>query len=392
MGSSNGMGALGLEDNPGPWVNSAGLPPAVAAKVANSVPASYVAAHEAGHGGSLPDEYIETSSRFSHNKPGFQCNTPGDPYSLDSPAMMMEGLQLIRARYMWHAAEWSRLACSGIEFRVSQDTITYALSGTGGAIPHHPQAPRRNFVYWPLLSLMNERENTRGNFDLFLYPLGDDEYSRDLKKPFSSGTRFDGIMVVLVKMRWIFTFTGAATFVGIDTHLTNATAAVETNFNKKFKARMTVGPFTFNNCLIHFMPRFLLETLATDNDAYLRACGYNPPAVPPATAAQRTTFINNNVLAGANSYATKIAGVETFHSRHFTIDAKQSIAAGSSNWGASSRLNLSLNDNLLTTFHRFFGDMVGLDLTTAGNQLNTASILQHIVRKVDAGGNVTNIP
>jgi hypothetical protein len=36
--------------------------------------------------------------------------------------------------------------------------------------------------------------------------------------------------------------------------------------------------------------------------------------------------------------------------------------------------------------------MVGLDLTTAGNQLNTASILQHIVRKVDAGGNVTNIP
>ena len=337
----------------------------------------FTAAHECGHAGSLPDEYNERWRNCSYQFNGFGCNIGGDPYSLVYGPLMMEGVRDILCHYFWHNAEWMRLA-TGIPFHVKVD---HGSKKHTYKVRQHPQAPNRTFTYFPLIIESNANPGTRGLFDLYLYELGDDKY----RYLIHSGKDFDGILIVLVKMR--FAFADATQHRHIINSINSVRAAISNRFNGKFKidSGASLGGVSFKKCLVHFEPRFLIETLVKDgtsaNNQYLRGLGYKP--LSSATQANYTTKVND---------IDKASG----HPRHFRINVDQSLATG---WGAGNSRVLSVGKNIAstagaaslgTTFWPYFGDMLGLSLHAGGGTSPTNTNIQDtIVKRLLPSGTVS---
>lgn len=210
-------------------------------------------AHENGHGESLADEYAELTSPSSATGawlPGFDCNTPGSPYIEDVTAMMKEN-KYVRGRYFWHLAEWTyRLYSSAQEMIVRKGSTTYK-------IPHHSQADHTH-VTWPVGQVLNKTLGNHGKFDLFFYPLGTDEFSKTVLPNLCGGPAnpFDGIFVVLVKMKFDFD-TSDNTI--IHARLTDLNSAVRLYFNFKFAVRGHIGGRNYTKVLLYFAPRYWVQ-------------------------------------------------------------------------------------------------------------------------------------
>ncbi|HMB93255.1 MAG TPA: hypothetical protein VKP65_20555, partial [Rhodothermales bacterium] len=156
--------------------------------------------HEAGHADSLGDEYIERWRSASYYQPGFYSFSPGSPFDFDKIAMM-RGNKEIRARYFWYVAEWLH-KCYQFPFQVQHNTYTFKL-------PTHTDKPTRTHVSFPTKQAEDTEVGERGNFDLYLYRLGDDEYNDIVLRTKASGGKiggdpFDALLIVLVKMRFEF--------------------------------------------------------------------------------------------------------------------------------------------------------------------------------------------
>lgn len=237
-------------------------------------PGSYVAAHELGHGGSLPDEYNERWNAFSFNELSFQNNVPGDPFETDGanwdPAQvtnvdsgLMNGVQQMRNRYLWHSAEYARIVTGKKKFLAKYGTYDKF------ELPSHNNAPFRSYVYWPIADQVDGSNGARGKFDLLLYAMGEDRFAKDLMP---NGPH-QGTLVVHVKLRFNFDAT-----LGVPATISQVLPAlrnrVQADHGRKFyaKGKINAGSpaedWEFKKCLLRFSPRFIVSNGNTANATY----------------------------------------------------------------------------------------------------------------------------
>jgi hypothetical protein len=261
------------------------------------------AAHEMGHSGSLPDDYVADDHLYAH------LNLLGSPYVHDARNMQQSLMMFnweIRARYLWHAAEWLRLwpALQDVDFKIKRDPgeLNYF-------VPHYPHgrlagaASPRHFVNWPVSFNVWASAGNNSIFDAVLYILGEDKYSTDVLRqriqPVAAG-RVDGILVVMVRVEVDLT-AALANGVENDTldYLHTATAAEIDNllnFTRcgAFQLCVAGGGPTFSRCYVHFMlsmARTGAAALGTANphmkvsfDPAASPPQWNPSTSPPANA------------------------------------------------------------------------------------------------------------
>lgn len=336
---------------------------------ANEVPRAsdgwFTAAHETGHGNGLPDEYNErwSANACSYEFPGFGSQVPGDPYSIVSSALMMEGVFVVEGRYFWHGTEWIRTVLKNTPMQLESGSHKYFL-------PPHPSAPKRTFVHYPAFIESRASTGTRGLFDLYLFAMGDDPFRARVK----SGVTYDGLLCVLVKIR--VKFDNVSAHSNVVNPLSNLRNQVDNNMNRRFVFAGSVGPFTFTNALVHFMPRLLVENLVVDgtpaNNQYLRGLGYNPP---------------NTATQG--DYTSKVNAVDSLHPKHFLLRVVNSGATG---WHSATELRLTAAQLNAGGVWSWFADMVGIDcsaLPAPITGINNAKVQAGIVRRAVPGATVS---
>ena len=280
-------------------------------------------AHESGHGGSLVDEYIESTG--PGGIPGFGSYSPGSPFSIDSQSMMRSNRE-VRARHYWHIAEWFRqLDNKSIDYKIKHGIYDYVLQ-------HATDAPKKNFIGWPIAEKNDQVLGERGKFNIFFYPLGKEFYSDRLlpflaKKPGA----FDGIIIVLVKMEFDFPTDDSTK---IQNYITNINSRIGKKFNNKFGAKGNLFGKKYDRILLHFAPRYHADDYSTSNS--------------PDT------------------------------SEHFKVEIKNT---GQPEWDSgifSSKHKLFYPMDVNSTFGNFFGNMVGLP----DGKLNTAGSYDPIAKMV----------
>jgi len=282
-------------------------------------------AHEVGHGASLVDEYVEPTA-FPQGLPGvwldsFDCNSPGSPFDIDEVSMMRSN-RTVRARHYWHVAEWFRKldkqGSTSPEYKVKHGRFEYTLK-------HHNDEPVKNYIGWPLNDQRNQTLGDHGKFDGYLYPFGNDRYSVTILKDLTgSSNSFDGILVILIKMEFDFHINTTST---IHNFLNDIHSRINLRFNFKYGVKGNFSGQTFNNCLLHFSPRYY-----------------------------------------SSQYSSK---KPSDNSEHFIIKMK---ASGTPNWDTGlifvNEHKLFFPINAPASFANFFGNMIGL---ANGTLFNAAS-------------------
>lgn len=258
-------------------------------------------AHEMGHSGTLPDDYVADRQLFAH------LNLLGAPYVFDErpgqQALMKTNWE-IRARYFWHAAEWLRLvpALSAVDFKIKRDPgeLDYFL-------PHYPRdlAPPtkrpRHFVNWPLSFNVWASHGGKSLFDAVLWILGEDKYSTDVLRnkivPVRPG-RVDGILIVMTRIEVDLSVAPGLEAETLFDFYTPIKTAVDNLLNFKhfaaFSLRAAGGDPCFTRCYLHFMVSMIQSghaLLATTKphikisfDPAASPPQWNPDASPPANA------------------------------------------------------------------------------------------------------------
>ncbi len=390
MNASQGLGSFGPNNDQASATNDFD---------GNNHPGWFTAAHECGHGDSLLDEYNERWGCCSYYNRSVAEWIPGEPYEwLDADPSMMNHNQQIRPRYFWHNAEWVRGA-------VSQNFVV-EYSGRKYKLPRHTMvAPRlRTYLTWPFWSdnrisggISPGNLGSRRSYDLYLHPVGDEPFARDMVP----GQDFRGQLMIDV---WIFvTFDDAAVVHStIEQTLQECRAAVFARFNRQFVVTggTTVGGNNFNPCLVHFTPRFLVQTWPSTfapaaekrNSAnYFDSIGLQqapagggaPVAVQvPAAEPARTNFLRNTAPGLYTAEVTRLRG---FFPEHFILHVSTTYA---NSWVGGNEMRLRDSATRGPDFVNFFGDMVGLDMTQAALAPNVLKgrIEQRIVRRAFING------
>ena len=317
----------------------------------------FVAAHETGHGYSHPDEYNErwSGAACSYTFPGFGSQVPGDPFSIESGALMMESVTNIENRYFWHSAEWIR--------RIIATPLQVESAAHQYFVPGHPTAVNnsRAFTYFPLHINSRATGGARGKFDAYLYMLGKDAYANRLKL----GVEYDGVLCVVVKIS--YQFPSAAAHTDIFNPIRDFNNTIDANMNRKFVFRGALAPANFTNCLVHFMPRTLVETFVSDGTPdstnYINGLGFT--AAAPANQA---------------NYTTKVNAVTALHPLHFTIRVVTATPPG---WKNATTLHLTPALMQAADAWKWFADMVAIDcsaLAIPASGLTDAQVQSRIVR------------
>ena len=327
----------------------------------------YTFAHEVGHAASLQDEYIEptryknvTGKVLPNSLPSFDCNSPGDPYQIDDKSMM-NGSTIVDARNYWHIAEWLRELPSmnissnskgsaqyiGSTFDIKYGTYKYN-------IPNHFGAPAQGHISWPLDKKIDYTVGKFGEFNVFFYPLGEERFSAKVlplkvKKPL--GPRFDGIIVILVKLHFDFHIMfNLLTQNSIHKFLVNIDQQIKLRFNNKFFVQGTFEGQNYSRVLLNFSPRYWVENPGKD-------------------------YSKEEPLDRRN---------------HMLIEMK---AGGTPKWHppsfANSRytLRFPFKQHKGHVFARFFAEIFGLSEKT----MKTASAFEPIIQGVLPGGTVHDI-
>lgn len=350
---------------------------------------TFVAAHECGHGDGLYDEYNELWSLGSYEQPSYATWMPGDPFQRDAFAMM-NGNRDVKRRHYWHAAEWVRVA-TGINTKLDFGGDVYQL-------PRHPTpTPLRSYVLWPIWSDNQVQGAVSGiggrrNFDVYLYPLGNEDYSRAILP----GRDLRGLMLVEVKIEVSFDDPNVLVST-IYPRMRDLFAGVDAFFNQNVamavnNATIPGTAFNLSPCGVIFTPRFLVPTFPTNlgNNAQkaqlkrffdlmsLQSGG--AVQVCPAADPARTTYLTNTA---PGLYAAEVQRIRNAHnSGHFRLNIRSTYANGWQGGGGSNRLRLT-DANLPNDFPNFFGDMVGLDTSLSGLAMNVLKnrILRGIVQR-----------
>ncbi len=236
---------------------------------------SFTAAHELGHGGSMPDEYGEWWTRCNHSGPGITNNIPGDPFVDEgrdfdltaslygggaTPYPMMTMAVEMRNRYFWHNAEFARKQMNQAFFSKHGKYDAYQ-------VPGHPSFPYQNYSYWPVQAAMNRKSGNHGDTDIYLHVLGKEKYSLDL---LPNGP-WDGIVSILLKID--LTVPGTLTVTDVRDAIRNAILT----FNGQFSATGSTGvttdvkadTATFTKAEVRFSPRFLISNVNPSQTSFV---------------------------------------------------------------------------------------------------------------------------
>ena len=341
MGSQRGIGQLGQFDN-APFLTAAN-PPNPGFPIG-----SFTNGHEAGHGGGLSDEYLESSFSASYFQNGVYSNIDGGPYLLDRPSLMCNSMIQLSPRHYWHIAEWLFVQL-GLDCQVVHNGFTYR-------IPHHPRvqpaaasrSPSYSFINFSVRSVqVSSPAPSRRACDLFVHPLGNEPYSTQRLVPGSAA--FDGVLSVLVKMRFTLHTNTHATILQI---LRQINASINTGFTaNRFVAAGTVNGVTVNRCLLVFQPRYLVNTFSGN-----------------ANYAQRVGVANTNA-----AYQARVNQIASNHTVPFNVTTRTS---GGSTWTAQRNLTFDITG--VANFWQFFAQMLGLNPAN----LNSAATYVPLVRQI----------
>ncbi len=394
MGLTRGVGAITLDGNEGAW--------AMGRTDVNDTPdQAYVMAHEIGHAAALYDEYNEKWTEYSNNRRSYTSWIPGDPWGMDSVAIMNGNIEP-RPRHFWHAAEWCRKAMDDVGLLVKQEN-----SGAAGpaefkyTLPPHPRAPYRSFVNWPFFSAADVSTDEHSRFQAFLYPAGEDRFAYEVAN--NTGDPFDGVLSVRVNVRWSFQQEEMPiAFSAVSDLLQAFAVSVHRTFNNKFIATgFKLGEVEFKRCLLQISPCYAVDNVPDDNDEYLN--GHTNVAVP-TDPTQRTQYLANTLPA---QWIQALNGREALHPTDIYVNASDQLEAGTSSWGASTQgrptLNLSLNDPG-EDFYKWFGQMLGLGelpnqnkkwwqklIPSRDGSVMTDKLTEVILRSITPDGSITKL-
>ena len=127
------------------------------------------------------------------------------------------------------------------------------------------------------------------------------------------------------------------------------------------------------------MEDLIIDLTDPVNVGYLHGLGYKttpaPPAVPTATNATQADYLNH------------VNSVEHSHPRHFLVKIGKNLTTG---WTGSNELHIKLDvtksgNNLGNLMWRFFGDMVGLNLSAASKNPTSDDVKNIIVKRAVPG-------
>ena len=240
-------------------------------------------AHETGHAHGLPDDYLDPDTAGDDHPFYYFNHVPGSPY-VDDALALMKSNHRIRARILWHNAEWlhNLPALGGAELRVKHGAEDFQL-------PHYPHAasPGRHFVSWPVSFNIYQRNAATDTslFDSYLYAMGADVHSTaalPLKLPLVGGLRprVDGILLAMVRIK-LTDNSGTLDATNREKMYKNLLDFVEAQLNYRrtaaFQLMSAASPPqpapSFKRCLLHF--RACLLT-ASEADAGARETGARP--------------------------------------------------------------------------------------------------------------------
>lgn len=331
-------GSMGGESGTGQFCDGTGVRPDGTTAPDNSVPGAggfFTAAHETGHGGSLPDEYIEETIPISDTTPNvriprFDSFSPGSHFYDDERAMMRQNME-IRARYFWHVAEWMRVDVLG-----KQKNLQVEHAGFKYFIPVTQNAPKFTFVNWPLGAERRTDSGKRGRYDIFLYPMGEEKYTKVVLPKLNRATpsvadAFDGIVVVVVNMRFICHIDNRN---DIAQELDKIQKAVKKAFNNKVMASGSASGVSMQRVLLHFSPRFRVKGISDDSSK--------------------------------------------LEDEHFDVDTQASGAMGFNNPLIGPGRTLKYTFGQAANFPQFFAQMIGID----NGQTNVAASYEPLFKKV----------
>jgi hypothetical protein len=385
MGSQFGTGQLELGEDKASAADP--TPGTVGAKAG-----SFTFGHECGHASGLPDEYVESASGASYFEDGVYSNTPGSPYNKDANAMM-RGNREVRPRSFWHIAEWLHFLDPATDFQVKHSNCTYFLPHMSMTpVGPAPAVPTRPYLYthvnWPLVEQIVPSMGTRGLFTLFLYPLGEEPYSKSTLSPRANAT-LDGLLVVVVKIK--FTFANFTVHNDIRNALIGLLASVDRAYNDsvQFIAKgRTAGGHNFNRCLLQFQPRVLVEPFVNDPAGrYAAALALQAPVNPgdPTLAQQYATLVRDieNMHRTVNPRSTPAAAAPAAPPE-WTDFHVTTRAAGGAAWTAQRELAFQVtpSDGRNVAFEDFFAEMIGIDPRAKGTAAAYRPLVQQVLPAV----------
>ena len=352
-------------------------------------PTGFVAAHEYGHASSLDDDYVERWLFCCYFKPGFEDFKPGAPFNLQDQIIMNHGGP-IGPRSYWHFSAWM---CK--EFISGQRTpFNVIMKGKpvyklpdNAADPWNPRQfgpEARNYYNYPDKT-QRAKQNTKtnkGKFDLYLYPLGDDDYSQG---GLYAGKNFTGLLIVTVNL--YMKFWNTATYFEIY----DAIDKIYNRVNAKFVQNDAVkicGDAPYSETFVQVQSRFLVEKFVK---VYILL---NPNLITQATQNRirrpngtlDLSLLTNAELAFAQaSYAAEVNRLlaRPEGTPHCTVNV---TSGGATSWDTTTNphtLNLKKSDVL--QFWKYFAELLGLNNGAKLSPANFAvgAIVPHgVVRSV----------
>lgn len=167
----------------------------------------FVIAHEFGHATSIDDDYLEIANNCSYYLPGFIDFKPGSPFELDVDSMM-RGNRDVRSRQYWHFAAWMHDEFDKTtvkEFSVQRkgkDEYKIPYNSGNQWRSTKMDVESKNYYNYPMKQMLNARNlhdaaNPKGRFNIYLYPLGKDNYSQSTMY---SGKKFTAVLSLVVNL------------------------------------------------------------------------------------------------------------------------------------------------------------------------------------------------
>ena len=316
-----------------------------------------VAAHEFGHAGSLDDEYLERWDNCCYRMPGFVDFKLGSPYDADEDpgkrreGSMMNTNQTIRARHYWHYAEWLRsrlIAGKQFDFVVCKtNSPDYKIPFKSASkwLPQNSTTNADHYYNYPTKQADNQTNNQtnsktgKGNFNLYLYPLGEDAYSNAMPR---TGRKFTALLIVKVNLRFQFWdpphwYLSSASYGDIYDALGEINLSITKQFAKKNVLKIC-GYAPYTETLVMFQPRYLVNNYTKK---YAKAT--------PSRLDTKAKYVDKLSQMLRQPEAKP----------HYEINVKKS---GISKWDhddpASGKLDLAVGD--ASEFWQYFAEMIGL--------------------------------
>jgi hypothetical protein len=218
------------------------------------------AAHETGHAGSMPDEYIYANPASCL---GYTwLHMAANPFQYDDSAVhaaLMKQNGVIRTRYFWHTAEFLH----GLQNMDASNWKIEHGSARNYALPHYPHSvshPGRDFYTWSVRFNLRQRTPVQRHwFDSFLYFMGEESYTTTVLPAPS-----DGMLVVVLRIFLDLDVVSAANRPKISTKLYSRVEGRFNALNRRFHADFQTNGGArhtpqFRSCLLHFVPGINLK-------------------------------------------------------------------------------------------------------------------------------------